>query len=275
MAHTPPAWIPWHPLAWLGDLSLQKCDNYAKGLWMQMLMAMHQSEVPGVLWSDGEAWTDERVARTIGGGSVEQNLEALKCLRENGVARKYPEGHRNAHAYYSKRLIKEIKERAAEMRKNAKKMRGWRESRKGGDVTVTLPSRNGNEPVRYGKNRRRGDKKRMTTTATGGVVAAVAEISLDPQTVNARIALLTKRPDWLPDDLPWITRDGARRIALAAGDNDNPRLTMTDIEDVIRDARRSRKTLSNPSGYVIDTLLQIATQKGTHASQPDHQAKSA
>ena len=50
---------------------------------------------------------------------------------------------------------------------------------------------------------------------------------------------------------------------------------MDDIASVIRAAKDSRNTLTNPAGFVIKKLTQIATQKGTHASQPDHQAKSA
>lgn len=93
-----------------------------------------------------------------------------------------------------------------------------------------------------------------TATAASGAngvrtpVAAAAEISSDERErnrVRGLAAYIAKRPDWLPDGKPWISRRAAAGMALWGG------LTREWWDATLREARDSKRTLANPAGYVI------------------------
>ena len=74
----------------------------------------------------------------------------------------------------------------------------------------------------------------------------------DPVVVfQAKVKYLLRRPDWLPNDKPWLDEDGARSIAGIAN------LTQSQVDAVLNHARKSRATLDNPAGYVMAKLRKL------------------
>jgi len=275
MARMP--WFAFYPADWLSDASLASCSPYARGVWIDLLAVAYQCDPAGILATDMKPWSDDRIARSIRGGSVSENLAALNELIDAGVARRMGFDDPIPGAIYSKRMVADMQERD----RNYSRVKDFR-ARNANETQMKRVCNADETDLKRKRNanvmgRQQSDKSREEKTTSSSVANRDDDdgTSLDGETLKARIAYLCKRPDWVPESKPWITPAGARRIALAAGSNGNPALTMLDIQAALKDAKQCRHTLDNPAGFVIKTLLEIATQKGTHASQPDHQAKSA
>lgn len=73
-------------------------------------------------------------------------------------------------------------------------------------------------------------------------------------------AYIAKRPDWLPEVKPWISRRAANAMAKWDG------LTAEWWASTIREARDGRRTLDNPAGYVIAQFQQATSQKAGGAA---------
>lgn len=105
-----------------------------------------------------------------------------------------------------------------------------------------------------------------TATAASGAngsrtpdAAAAAEISDDEKEktrVRGLAAYIAKRPDWLPEDKPWISRRAAAGMASWGG------LTREWWDATLREARDSKRTLANPAGYVIAQFKLAASAGG-------------
>lgn len=260
MARMP--WFAFFPADWLSDASLASCSPYARGVWIDLLAVAYQCDPAGILATDLKPWSDDRIARSIRGGSVSENLAALNELLDAGVARRMGFDDPIPGAIYSKRMVADMNARD----RNYSRVKEFRA--RNANETHLKRERNANVTGRQQSDKSREDK----TTSSSGANRDDDDdgTSLDGETLKARIAYLCKRPDWVPESKPWITPAGARRIALAAGSNGNPALTMLDIQAALKDAKQCRHTLDNPAGFVIKTLLEIANTKGTHAPQPNH-----
>lgn len=68
-----------------------------------------------------------------------------------------------------------------------------------------------------------------------------------------------KRPEWLPTGKPWIT--AAVWLKLGQAVKSNGSVTFTDYAAIVREARESRHTLSNPAAFIVARLK--ALTKGT------------
>lgn len=90
-----------YPGDWLKDPNLRRCSQAARGVWIDMLCLMFESECRGVLESDNGAWTDREIAAAVG-GDVKENMALIKELLRNGVARRNDRG-----AVYSKRMVRD------------------------------------------------------------------------------------------------------------------------------------------------------------------------
>lgn len=94
-----------YPGDWLKDPNLRRCTPAAKGVWMDLLCIMFECEERGVLATSGQAWTDDEIARAVGG----DRAETLACIEEltlKGVANRLPNG-----ALYSKRMVRDENKR--------------------------------------------------------------------------------------------------------------------------------------------------------------------
>jgi hypothetical protein len=101
---------------WLTDVNLSRCSKAAKGVWQDILDVMFLNCVRGVACDeDGNPWSDQEIARAIGGDLIE-NVQSINELIAKGVARRNSSG-----AIFSKRMVADEKERndsKARMRKH-------------------------------------------------------------------------------------------------------------------------------------------------------------
>lgn len=94
-----------YPGDWLKDPNLRRCTHAAKGVWMDILCLMFESQERGVLITAQRAWSDEEIALAVGGDST----TVMACVQEltlKGVAYRRADG-----ALYSKRLIRDEQKR--------------------------------------------------------------------------------------------------------------------------------------------------------------------
>lgn len=94
-----------YPADWLKDANLRRCSPNARAFWIDLLCIMFECENRGVLATNGEAWTEEEIARAVPGDTY-QNILALQELLRNQVARKNRAGF-----VYSKRMVEDDEER--------------------------------------------------------------------------------------------------------------------------------------------------------------------
>ena len=91
-----------YPGDWLKDPALRACSFAGRGLWMDMLCLMWESEERGVLASNGRVWTDEMILRACGVTSALQDAHLLSELLDLGVASRRDDG-----AIYCRRMVRE------------------------------------------------------------------------------------------------------------------------------------------------------------------------
>lgn len=83
---------------------------------------------------------------------------------------------------------------------------------------------------------------------------AAPAAGLSPELVQSNAEYLRRKPDWLPEGKPWLTNDAVMEFA-------DSWLTGDDVNRVMREARDSRKTLSNPAGFIVKELRAIARKR--------------
>jgi hypothetical protein len=72
--------------------------------------------------------------------------------------------------------------------------------------------------------------------------------NLTREQLQARIAALTRRPDWMPQGKPWVSQTAAARLAT------DLRLTTEILTAAERVARDGRNTLKNPAGCFLTEI---------------------
>lgn len=120
-----------YPKDWLIDPELSRCSNGARGLLMDVLCIMFQTEPRGVLETNGEPWKLQEVARTVR-GPYKENLSLLNELVKKGAL-----GLTKSGALFSRRMVKDEERR----QDDAKRQRNHRAP---GHAPVT--------PVSHGQN---------------------------------------------------------------------------------------------------------------------------
>jgi hypothetical protein len=106
MANYP--WFKFFPGDWMKDPELSKCSAAARGIWMDVLCLMYQSEEPGILRTGGKAWTIKEIAQAVR-GNTRDNLVTLYELERNRVMSKGSDG-----SYFSRRLVRDEARRRAD-----------------------------------------------------------------------------------------------------------------------------------------------------------------
>lgn len=86
---------------WIHDAGLRICSLASRGLWIDMLAIMHQSEPYGHLIVNGKAITNATLARMVGAPS-RQITKLLKELGDAGVYSRTENG-----AIYSRRMVRD------------------------------------------------------------------------------------------------------------------------------------------------------------------------
>jgi len=74
-----------------------------------------------------------------------------------------------------------------------------------------------------------------------------------PEGREAVAAAMSKIPGWLPEGMPWITNEAIADLVTTCGG-----LTEALVAEVWRDAKASRKTLTNPAGWCVRALRRRA-----------------
>lgn len=111
--------------------------------------------------------------------------------------------------------------------------------------------------IREEKRREEKDNSSNSILSLGATVPAKAPIAaaaavISPEKVQERAEAIAKRPAWMTDETKaWITPETA--LELAKLPFTNPQFVA-----VLKAAKASRKTLSNPAGYVIKQLKRAA-----------------
>lgn len=90
-----------YPGDWRKDPNLSRCSHAAKGVWIDLLCLMFESDERGVLATAGSAWSDEDVAQAIGGDKA-TTIACIEELTLKGVANRNSTG-----ALYSKRMVRD------------------------------------------------------------------------------------------------------------------------------------------------------------------------
>jgi len=170
--------MKFYPSDWRAEPRLRNCSLLARGLWMEMLALMHESERYGHLLINGKPPTDRQLA-VQAGATVDEVKTAIVELEAEGVFSRDRNG-----AIYSRRMIRDEK-KAEHARKIGKK---------GGNPKLSKET--GNPPQDKGPDKpkdNRGDKPHMPE-------ARVQKVESSPtcRTVPAK----------LPDDVRSIMEEG-------------------------------------------------------------------
>lgn len=106
-------YFPFFPGDWLRD-GIAGCSLTAQGLWLRMMLVMHDSETYGVLVVAGQKMTDEAVARRCG-TTLKTYRKCLQELVNAGVPSLKPDG-----TIYSRRMVRDEEQRRQDAERKAK-----------------------------------------------------------------------------------------------------------------------------------------------------------
>ena len=113
--------IQFYPGDWRKDIGVQSLNYHDRGVWFEMLLLMHDSEVRGKLMLGGKAMTDEILASILR-IRIEVLTETIKTLMDRGVA----ERDKRTGALINRRMIRDEELRC----ENRGKISGWRKAKK-------------------------------------------------------------------------------------------------------------------------------------------------
>jgi len=104
-----------YPGDWLRD-NISGCSLEAQGLWLRMMILMHDSERYGYLSMDGVPIPPGFVARKCGCDTLRQYTTLLEELTKAGIPSRTPEG-----VIYSRRMVRDAHDRERKTRNQAEK----------------------------------------------------------------------------------------------------------------------------------------------------------
>jgi hypothetical protein len=167
--------MKFYPADWRAEPRLRNCSLLARGLWMEMLALMHESESYGHLLINGKPPTDRQLA-VQAGATIDEVTSAIGELETEGVFSRDRNG-----AIYSRRMIRD--EKKAE---HARKI-----GRKGGNPTLAKQTENSSQ-----------DNQADKQTVNGGDKAHMPEARVQKEEVR------TPKPPSLPADVRSIMEEG-------------------------------------------------------------------
>jgi len=94
-------WLKWYPRDWRADPRLQLCSLGARGLWLELIGFMHESEPYGHLVLGEGFVTDKRIAVLVG-APVALVKKCMEELEKNGVFSLDSEGR-----IFSRRMVRD------------------------------------------------------------------------------------------------------------------------------------------------------------------------
>jgi hypothetical protein len=156
-----------YPGDWLRD-GVAGCSLEAQGLWLRMLIVMHDAETYGYLVINGSAMDSAMIARRCG-CSLKQYEAVLTELDEAGVPSRTETG-----IIYSRRMVRDAEERA----QNAERQRKFR-SKTHSNGNVTHVSQQSNTPLHSSSSSSMSKKKVTTDVVTKKEAATTKPIDED------------------------------------------------------------------------------------------------
>lgn len=96
-----------YPGDWMKDANLRRLTHAEKGVWIDMLCLMFECDQRGVLATAGSVWSDEEIARAVG-GEFALTLACVTAVVAKGVA-----GRNSFGAVYSRRMVRDEENRKA------------------------------------------------------------------------------------------------------------------------------------------------------------------
>ena len=94
-----------YPGDWRKDPNLCRCSHAAKGVWIDMICLMHETEERGVLSTNGVPWTEDDIVLAVGGDSSVTRA-AIQELTLKGVVNRGVDG-----AFSCRRIVRDEKKR--------------------------------------------------------------------------------------------------------------------------------------------------------------------
>ena len=90
-----------YPGDWMKDPNLRRATRSEKGLLMDLLCLMFESEERGVLVASGVPWSDEEIINAVGGDPTTTGFELAELVRKGVLSR------RGDSSLFSRRLVRE------------------------------------------------------------------------------------------------------------------------------------------------------------------------
>lgn len=103
-----------YPGDWLKDPGLRRCSLAARGIWIDVMCLMFECEERGVLATAGHAWSDDEIARAVG-GDYDMALSGLRELVDKGVASRNQSG-----SVYCRRMVRDEDKRKSDAQRQRK-----------------------------------------------------------------------------------------------------------------------------------------------------------
>jgi len=180
--------FPFYPGDWLRN-DVAGCSLEAQGLWLRMMMVMHDAPIYGELSMNGEPMPDEFIAQKCG---ISRRIyrNNLKCLETFSVINRKENG-----VIYSGRMVRDENKR----QQNAKRQRDFYENHKGEPNAKPNAPPNGASSSSSSSSvpKEKKKKEERPSTAPFNLSAHPARIP-DPFPINAEMSI------WLAEELPGL-----------------------------------------------------------------------
>jgi hypothetical protein len=124
-------WTKFEPRAWLTDQRLRVCSLAARGLWIDLLCLMWDSDRRGYLLVNGKSPTLDALARLVGASTAEISRH-LQELEDSGVCSRDTS---DVPVLYSRRMVREEADRAGTRERVSRHRNSQRNGHGNGDVT--------------------------------------------------------------------------------------------------------------------------------------------
>lgn len=234
-------WMKFWPADWLSEPRLRLVSRAARSLWVDLLCVMHTLPERGVMRHDnGTPMTDIEIIQTVGGDS---DMALLAELETRGVCSRTKDG-----ALYCRRMVRET--HIGAVRSEAGRRGAAKTNRLPGCLPKDLPGHLPQQKVRQNV----ASSILPLASASQGIVDDVDVEAGEAQRREECAQWLTRRPEWLSEEAGWITLTEARKAIQR-----RPSLTLPEVQGIYSDAKRSRRSLRNPAGYVLMRLKEAGT----------------
>lgn len=249
-------WFQFFPSDWLSDANLASVSLQARGLWIELICLAHNCNPYGVLATNREAWSRERIYRSIK-GDVNVTRAAFDELVGSGVLSQFGDDGLVPQAYYSRRMVRDAEKRE----RTTERSRKFRSKQDLHDATLLQRSCNADATLvqRSCNADATGRSQKSEIRITDKTLASNDEPNVTPPApwavwkrwdeITSALAPLLSRPEWTGYP-KWVEAiDTVLQDAAAAG------LTPAtgDAESLVLDAIASAKTagtqFSTPKGF--------------------------